>query len=271
MSERRLGFVTQTHTGAVTVPESIGAAARAGFDFVEWYMDGASERTAVDVDAIAAHLANHGVGLLVHLPFLGVDLGSPRERIRRAAVDELRACLEAAADLDAEKAVAHPSSAASPPEWSDEQVRPAVIESIEALDEVAADAGVELCAENLPGGTFTVHEFDELLESTAVSMTFDTGHARVDGMDEAAMSTFLEEHRERVSHVHVNDARAAADEHVPTGSGTIDFAAALDPLRSDWSGTLSLEVYTFDLDYLAWSKEKFEAAIAGAEATPADE
>lgn len=270
MSDRRLGFVTQTHTGAVTVPESIDAAADAGFDFVEWYMDGASERTAVDVDAIESRLARRDVDLLVHLPFASLDLGTPRDRIRRAAVDELRACIETAAGLDAEKAVVHPSSAASPPEWALERVRPAVIESIRGLDAIAEEAGVELCAENLPGGTFTVHEFDQLLGGTDLSMTFDTGHARVDGMDEAAMATFLDEHRERVSHVHVNDARVAADEHVPTGSGTTDFGVALDPLRSDWTGTLSLEVYTFDLDYLAWSKEKFEATTGSAEGATGD-
>lgn len=260
MSDSRLGFVTQTHTGDVTVPESITAAADAGFDFVEWYMDGASELATVDEDAVEALLERHDVDLLVHLPFGSIDLGTPRDRVREAAVEELRTRIEASSDFGAEKAVVHPSSAASPPEWSIETVRPTVVESLRELDAAAADAGVELCAENLPGGIYTVHEFDELLAETDVSMTFDTGHARVDGMDEAGMSSFLTTHRDRVSHVHVNDARAAADEHVPTGSGTTDFGTALAPLLDGWEGTFSLEVYTLDLDYVAWSMEKFEAA-----------
>ena len=250
--------MTQTHTGDVTWREALEWAAELDFDFVELYMDGATERKRLDAGQVAERLESAGLDLAVHLPFVDIDLGSARARVREASIEEIEACLRIAAEMGAEKAVVHPSSNAGPPEWEPDVLRTTVAASVRELDATAADFGVELCAENLPGGLFSIHEFDELLAETDVSMTFDTGHARVDGMDGMAMASFLEERRERVSHVHVNDSRVARDEHVPVGSGTIDFASALEPLAAGWAGTFSIEVFTFDVDYLALSKRKLD-------------
>jgi len=259
--ERRTGYVTQTHTGEIAWRDAVDAGAAIGFDYVELYMDGATERTALDAEAVADALDEAGLDLLVHLPFADLDLGTPRDRVRAASLDEQRACLDAAAEMGAEKAVLHASSHATPPEWTFDTIRPRLLDAVRSLDAYAADRGVEICVENLPGVRFTVHDFETVFVETDAAMTFDTGHARVDGLDADDMAAFLDDHRDRVSHVHVNDAREARDEHVPVGSGTTDFETALAPLREDWSGTLSVEVYTFDDDYLALSAEKLDGYL----------
>jgi sugar phosphate isomerase/epimerase len=256
------GFVSQTHSGDVALAEWIERGSDAGFDFVELYMDGATERQNLDRSAVAGLAAEQGVDLHVHLPFVDLDLGTPRDLVRDAALDELKACLRAAADLGAGKAVVHPSSHARPPEWDADVVEPRILAAMVELDEYGEEHGVELCAENLPGGYYTLRAFDALLDATDVSMTFDTGHARVDGYDEQDVAAFLDERGDRVSHVHVNDARVDEDEHVPTGSGTTDFGTALAPLADGWEGTVSLEVYTYDFDYLEISKRKLDAALS---------
>jgi sugar phosphate isomerase/epimerase len=262
MTDIRSGFVTQTHTGDVTATEAIEQADAIGFDFLELYMDGATERTQVDHEGFGDTVDDAGLDLLVHLPFVDLDLGTPRDRVREAALNEHRACLDAAATMGAEKAVLHASTRATPPEWDAETTHPRMLDAVRQLDEYGRETGVEVCVENLPGVSFTVHEFDRVFDETEASMTFDTGHARVDGMDAAASATFLSDHRDRVSHVHVNDARARKDEHVPTGSGTTDFATILEPLREGWDGTISVEVYTFDADYLELSKRKLDEVLA---------
>ncbi|WP_240334499.1 sugar phosphate isomerase/epimerase [Halorussus sp. MSC15.2] len=163
--------------------------------------------------------------------------------------------------MGAEKAVLHAGTSARPPEWQLDEVAPHLLDSVRILDRFAADRDVEICVENLPGIPLTVHDFDRVFDETEASMTFDTGHARVDGMDADEMADFLADRGDRVSHVHVNDAREAADEHVPTGSGTLDFETALAPLRGDWTGTVSAEVYTFDFDYLELSAEKLDGYL----------
>ena len=261
MTDGRLGFVAQTHTGDVTPRRAIEQAGELGFDFVELYLDGASERTRIDLDELTALLDERGLDCTVHLPFVDLDLGSPRDLVRDGSVAELEACLEDAAGLGAEKAVLHASTHATPPEWDPATVKPRILDAVHDLDAVGRAVGVEVCVENLPGVLYSTTEIDEVLAETDASLTFDTGHARVDGFDEPDMAAFLRAHADRVSHVHVNDARVAADEHVPTGSGTIDFASALEPLREGWDGTYSLEIFTFDFDYLALAKSKFEAAM----------
>lgn len=259
MGDIRRGFVTQTHTGAVSYRESIEFAAAEGFDFVELYLDGATERTRIDHEEVRTLCENGRLDLLVHLPFADLDLGTPRDRIREASLDEQRACIDVAAEMGAEKAVLHASSHATPPEWSRSEVFPNAVESVRRLDAFGADRDVEVCVENLPGVLPTVHDFEEVFAETDAAMTLDTGHARVDGLDAAGTADFLDRHQDRVSHVHANDAREARDEHVPTGSGTTDFGTIFEPLvESGWDGTISIEVYTFDFEYLALSKRKLD-------------
>lgn len=257
----RTGYVTQTHTGAVSWEDAIWDAADIGFDFVELYMDGATERSALDPGAVESALDEAGLDLLVHLPFVDVEIGSPRAPVREGSVGEQRACIDVAAEMGAEKAVLHAGTSARPPEWELDQIAPRLLESVRELDEFAGERGVEICVENLPGVPLTIHHFDRVFEETDAAMTLDTGHARVDGFDAEEMAEFLEAHADRVSHVHINDAREASDEHVPTGSGTLDFETALGPVGEGWTGTLSVEVYTFDSEYLALSKEKLDAVL----------
>ncbi|MFO7833545.1 MAG: sugar phosphate isomerase/epimerase family protein [Halohasta sp.] len=261
MATPRVGFVTQTHTGAVTPLESIRWAAELGYDFVELYLDGASERTALDREAISAALEETGVGCLVHLPFVDLDLGTPRNKVREGSIRELRACLDAAADLGAEKAVLHASTHATEPEWSQRRTKPRILASVRELEAYATAHGIELCVENLPDDVFSIRTIEEILAETDAALTVDTGHARVSGFSAADTAAFLDEHRDRVSHVHVNDAREARDEHVPVGSGTTDFETIFEPLGTDWAGTFSVEAYTFDMDYMRLSKQKLDACL----------
>ncbi len=261
MSDVRTGYVTQTHTGDVSWQTAVEEGARIGFDFAELYMDGATERTKLDPDAVRSLAAEEGLDLLVHLPFVDIEIGSPRAGIRETSREEQRACIETASKMGAEKAVLHASSHATPPEWTVEEVEPHLLSAIREIDSFARERDVEVCVENLPGILFTVHDFDRVFAETDAAMTFDTGHARVDGMNAEDIAAFLADHGDRISHVHVNDARRPADEHVPTGSGTLDFETAFAPIRDGWSGTVSVEVYTFDFDYLELSKRKLDGYL----------
>jgi len=241
--------------------ESIQWASDLGYDFVELYMDGASERTGLDREAITAAFEETGVGCLVHLPFVDLDLGTPRNKVREGSIRELRACLDAAADLGAQKAVLHASTHATEPEWSERTTKPRIMASVRELEAYATARGIELCVENLPDDICSRRTIEEGRADTDGSLTVDTGHARVSGFSPADTADFLDTHRDRVSHIHVNDARRPRDEHVPVGSGTTDFETIFEPIRTDWGGTFSVEAYTFDKQYMQLSKEKLDACL----------
>lgn len=256
----RTGFVTQL---GMDHEAALAAAADSGFDFVELMMDGAGERRRIDerIGEFRGLLDTRGLDLLVHLPFGGIDLGSPFEHVREGSVHEVVAALDTAAALGAEKAVVHPTTNAWGPAWDDDDLRANVVDSVLELDEHAHAQGIELCAENIPRSVFRTHEFSTLLDETDVSMTLDTGHARMDGRDSAGIASFADSFAHRISHVHLNDTRQPRDEHLPFGAGNIDFSAIFDALGDGWKGTLSLEVFTHDYGYLDVSKRRLDELL----------
>lgn len=252
----RLGFVTQT---TMHYTDAIPAAAAMELDYLELMLDGHHERERLDSDAVRVALADHDLDVAVHLPFT-LDIGSPHEHVRRGAVEELSAVLESAARFGTEKAVVHASSDAWRAAWEEATVQDTIIESVDELDSVAAEHDIELCVENVPNEWFGLEAFERLFAETDASMTFDTGHAYIEGYDSAAQAEFLEAHRERVSHVHVNDTRKQEDEHVPIGSGFLDFGRILDPLEE---ATLSVEVFTPAYEYVGLSAQTLRREVDG--------
>ncbi|WP_159435768.1 sugar phosphate isomerase/epimerase family protein [Halobaculum gomorrense] len=254
-----LGFVTQL---GIDLDDCIRFAGREGFDYVEVLMDGDNRRGSLAERAgdVRSSLAATDLDAAVHLPF-PIDLGSPHDRQREGGVAELRACLDVAADLGAGTAVVHPTATAWDAAWDGDRLRPLVYDSLDRLADHAGPLGIELCAENIFGSVHTVAEMPALLEETTVSMTLDTGHARVSGYDEADTAAFVADHADRVRHVHLNDTRRPADEHLPFGAGTIDFEPILGAFPEGWDGSLSLEVGTRDLDYIGESKRRLETVL----------
>lgn len=254
--DARTGFVTQLGMAYET---AFDVAEEYGFDYVELLMDGDHERRALDPEAVRAAAADRDLDLLVHLPF-ALDVGSAYEHVREGAIRELAAAAETAAAMGAEKGVAHADSKAWEPAWDDRDLRELVLESVRTVNDSTPD-GFEVCFENIPGGAFSTRDFPDLFAETDAAMTLDTGHARVDGLDSAETARFVGEHADRISHFHLNDTRKRQDEHLPFGSGTIDFEAILGALPEGWDGTLSLEVFTLDYGYIGVSKEHLDGVL----------
>lgn len=256
------GYVTQL---GMDPEEAIAHAGSTGFDFVELMMDGAGERRNLDAPTLRSRLDEHDLDLLVHLPF-ALDIGSPFEHVRAGAVCELESAIDTAAELGARKGVLHASSDAWSPAWDDETIHAHLLGSVRDLDTFGRERGVEICVENIPGGFFSTYDFDALFAETDAAMTFDTGHARIDGLDADGMATLVERHPDRISHFHLNDTRQPADEHLPFGAGTIDFSRLFETLATvGWEGSLSLEVFTLDFEYVETSRERLDRLLAAAE------
>ncbi|WP_266076974.1 sugar phosphate isomerase/epimerase family protein [Haladaptatus caseinilyticus] len=259
--DAKVGFVTQI---GMEYEEAFDVAADLGFDYVELMMDGPTERRHLDPDAVRTRASECDIELAVHLPFT-LDIGSPFEHVREGAIREIQPAIETASEFGATKGVLHASSNAWKPAWNAETVGSNIVESIRILDEFARKRGFEICVENIPRGWFTIHDFDRIFDETAASMTLDTGHARIDGVDSEGMATFVGRHGDRISHFHLNDTRRAKDEHLPFGSGTIDFRTIFAALPDDWGGTLSLEVFTLDYGYIETSKANLDEVLRGIE------
>ena len=254
------GFVTQLGMDYET---AFDVAEELAFDYVELLMDGDHERRNLDPEEVRTAAKTRDLDLMVHLPF-ALDVGSAYEHVREGAIQELVAAAETAAAAGATKGVAHADSKAWGPAWDDADLRELVFESVREIDARTPD-DFEVCFENIPRGACSTRTFPTLFDETDAAMTLDTGHARVDGLDSAEMASFVADHADRISHFHLNDTRKPQDEHLPFGSGTIDFEQILGALPDEWSGTLSLEVFTLDYGYIGVSKEYLDTVLGAVE------
>jgi sugar phosphate isomerase/epimerase len=256
----RTGFST---LGDQPLETAFERAAADGFDFVEVTMeDFPAQELAADSQSIREAAETNDVNLVVHLPFRNGEsaIGSSDDAVRERALEALTDCVRAAGSVGAEKAVLHVETEGGPHVLAGRDWDPLVA----ALDELTAagdDHGVEICAENMTQRLPRLEELAELLDRTDISLTVDTGHARTNGRPDRSTARFLEEHAERVSHIHLNDTRGPVDEHLPFGAGTVDFERILGALPADWEGTLTLEINTTNYAYVAFSRQQLDAVL----------
>lgn len=238
MRDVRRGFVVQD----CDYREAIPRAAQWDLDFVEILMEGRYDRHRVraQANAIGTLAATEEVSVLVHLP-LRCDLCSPYERVRSAMHREMEDCLEAADCVSARKAVLPARTDAWRPAYDDAKLRDRLMERILDLHSFADHVGVELCVQNTTGEFFTLRDHFPDLMDHEVAVSLDTGHAAVEGLNAGAQASLLSDNGERISHVHLTDPpHPGTDDQHLFGDETGDIETLVEPIREDWSGTISL-------------------------------
>lgn len=257
----RQGFTVE---GDADPAAAFSFAAERGFDFVELNMENGFPRDRIDAVGLRHLAVEHDLDLVVHLPYR-LDPGSPHEHAREGACRELEAAIDAAANLGAEKGVVHATSWAHPDAWDHDLLRECVYDSVRRLDEYGRERGIEVVVENLKEPFFDAGDFPDLFAATDADACLDTGHALVSGIDGPDQADLLDEHGDRISHLHLNESRRTDDdEHLPVGIGRIDFGAIADAIReTGWTGTATHEVFGFDRAFVALGKRNFDALLAG--------
>ncbi|WP_458188129.1 sugar phosphate isomerase/epimerase family protein [Haladaptatus sp. NG-WS-4] len=171
--------------------------------------------------------------------------------------------MDLATDLGAETVVFHPSSDAWNLGWTADERREFVHAGLDDLIPAALERGLNPCVENVVSSYYDVTSFPELLARYPdASMTLDTSHALLAGMDETGMAQFVREYTDRIEHIHLVDTRSDDDEHLPVGMGRIDFETVLTGLSdANWSGTATLEIGTEDYDSIALGKRHVDELL----------
>lgn len=158
----------------------------------------------------------------VHGPFGdGVSLAAEDDEERAATVALWRDLIPAVAAAGASLIVAHPHRGRTP-RASRTAVGGRLIESLRALVDTLTERGVILALENLGPGRFGSRETDllpvlEAVDSPAVGLCFDTGHAFLTGRFDALHEALLP----RIVHYHLNDTDGLTDRHLPPPYGMI--------------------------------------------------
>ena len=193
-----------------------------------------------EISDLRVKAASNGIDLSIHFIHRGVAPASHNADRRAKHLGELEATLNLAHDIGARPIVIHSGPIDCPdvaPAQASDQVRR---ESIEHLTEflisgarVAESTGTVLCVENLvhtPGSVIMSYqelvELIEAVDSPAVRITLDLGHADLSDGLRPAFETFAPYLR----HIHIHDSDGNRD-HREVGKGTIDYTAILDCLE----------------------------------------
>jgi sugar phosphate isomerase/epimerase len=121
----------------------------------------------------------------------------------------------------------------------------------------AAERGIGVMVENLPGDFNTAKELGELLDPLPeLGLHLDIGHANLLVL-RSTVEELLVAYGSRLRHVHLHDNKGgSADLHLPLGIGTVDVRGAVGLLkRFGYDGTITLEVFTPDPHHLAYSRD----------------
>ncbi len=223
-------------------------------EFVELAIgEGHKSLEQLDTEGIKSELEMKNLDLIVHLPF-HQPLASTVGEYNRAKIKYNKMLLDRAAELGTEKAVAHCNL-----RWNQDkkEVREELENQISKLARLGEERGIEICFENIfveQQKPADLAVFGDIMVDSQVSMCFDIGHAVAEvGHEETLI--FLEEHRDIISHLHLQDTRNREDSHLALGDGEIDFEA-VGRLIKDFDGTACLEIFTEDEKILELSKNK---------------
>ncbi len=235
--------------------DEINWIAEMGLDFIDLTLEPPSAASwRVDAKGIRRALDKHGLGVVGHTPYY-LPLGSPFEDVRRAAVAELRRCIEVFAEVGARWMNIHADRYAPMHDRAFSIRRD--LESLRELLKVSARTGVGLMIENLPGDFNSVEQLGELLEPLPeLGLHLDIGHANL-RVDENVTEPIIRAYANRIRHVHLHDNKGGDDDlHLPLGAGTMDWARHVKTLKaSGYDGTITLEVFSPDRHFLEYSRD----------------
>lgn len=181
----------------------------------------------------------------IHAPWaMGVDIANADEQKRKAAVEEIKSAIDAAAELGAKTVVVHPGGDKPVPGSQHALSMHASLRSLSEIRSYCSGLGLTMALEgmlpHLLGGR--VSDFLWLLQSLpveGVAVCLDTGHAFLGG----ELFRMVELVRSQLSMLHVSDNMGAHDDHLTPGHGAIDWKRLGDALRSaNFDGILMLEL-----------------------------
>ena len=238
------------------VVEEIRWMAEMGLDFIDLTLEPPAAGTwQLDVQEVVDALHEHRMGIVGHTAYY-LPLGHPFEEVRTGAVAELARALETFGQLGAGCMNLHPDFRAPMHDG-----KFSVAQNLKSIRELLPEArrlGITLMVENLPGNINNADQIGRFLDPIPeLGLHLDLGHTNLMVQHNTTVE-ILARYADRVQHVHLHDNKGGADDlHLPLGAGTLDLTGCIRALKATgYDGTITLEVFTPDREYVRYSAEK---------------
>ncbi len=222
-----------------------------GFDFIDLFLEpDKSELGKVNSKEVKRQLDYYGLERVGHTAWY-LPIGSPVSQLRVCAVEIIKKYLDAFVDLGCDKVTIH--SNWPPSLFSEDEGVKLQTESIQNILSYAGKTGVKIMLE--PLGTIHDHSrnIDSLLAlNEELYFHADIGHFNIFGRKPVE---YLSRYKDKLMHVHLHDNNGIDDLHLPIGSGNIDWDYLVSALKTFYDGTITLEIFSEEREYVLHSKK----------------
>lgn len=245
----KIGFPNNPRKNIISEIEWIG---RNNFDFVDLFLE-EDEATPekININKVSEKLNEYDLSTVGHTAWY-LPFGSPVKSLRKAAIQEARRYFEILEKLETRFVTIHsnwPGGMFSAKEGVNFQ-----IDSLSQLVSIANEYNLQIMYE--PVDSYDDHAGNVAAILKAVPglyLHIDIGHAN---LFSRKPEHFIKEFHEKLKHIHLHDNTRNIDLHLPMGCGIIDWDETIKALKRYYDGTITLEIFSRDRDYVLLSRDK---------------
>ena len=236
-----------------SVPNEIIRFKKLGFDYAEIGIEeplATPKILAHQKKRILRTLSDNGMFAIGHSAYW-VQFGSTHEKARRGWIEEAKDMIRVASQLKLGLLNFHFYGKLGRVGDTQESVNTFLDNFSNAMNELCKFSkakGIQLMLENVPvedHGTGGIGNFSHVMESVPqLNCHLDIAHAFIEG-GMSRIKSYLTRFNERLVHIHIHDNHGELDEHLPLGSGNINFKRVVKWLQEiEYTRTITFEVFT---------------------------
>jgi len=247
----KIGFPNNPRKDPLKEIEWIG---KNGFDFVDFFLEAElTDLNKINIEKIKQLLKKYNLDIVGHTSWQ-LPIASSIKRLRDACIDELKGYLPVFQKLGVEKVTVHTCWHGIGGLFSEKEGTKFQIETLKRIVKEAKRYNIKIMLEPVGDPKDKLKNIKEILESVpGLCFHLDIGHESLHGKD---IEKIIETFKGKIVHVHMSDNNKKSDQHLPIGCGAIDWKTVIKILKKYYNGTITLEVFSNDKDYVLISKEK---------------
>ena len=247
----KIGFPNNPRKNILEEIEWIG---KNKFDFVDLFLE--EDRAVpekIDVEKVKKLLQKYKLDVIGHTAWY-LPIGSPIKSMREASVLEAKRYFEVFSKLNVKYVTIHANW--PPGTFSTKEGVKFQVETLKKLVTVAKEYNLELVYESIDTEKDDIKSVSEILKKVSgLYLHIDIGHVNLFGRKP---EQFIKKFHKKLKHIHLHDNDGNRDLHIPMGTGKIDWKNLIKILKKYYNGTITLEIFSKDKDYVLLSKNKLK-------------
>jgi len=212
-----------------------------------------------EINKLKSFFTEHGLGLIIHGPFVDLNPGSLDEKIRKASLDRLTETVAATKMLGSKHVTFHSGFKPEPYSKYEKEWLQNSVETWGRVLDAAGKENIKLTVENaFEKEPSALIELVKTVDSPNFNICFDGGHYNAFS-NTPPLEAFDMLPPDKIGEIHLSDNDGSSDQHLPLGEGNIDLDALfkkIEQLRMEPLITLEPKDIAGAKESMAYLKKK---------------